>query len=182
MKLTPLKLEGAYQINLNRLKDERGYFMRFFDRNVFAEHDLPTIWEQESLSYNRDKNTLRGLHFQNPPVVEAKIVRVVSGAILDVLVDLRKNSKTYGEWEMIELSEENETAVFIPKGFAHGFCTIADNTYIEYKIDVPYQPNLADGIRWNDNYLSIKWEIENPIISERDSGLQFFADFDSPFL
>ncbi len=181
MKLIPLKLEGAYKIKLNRIGDERGYFMRFYDRQIFAEHNLPTNWEQESVSFNRDKNTLRGLHFQNPPLVEAKIVRVVRGAILDVLVDLRKNSKTFGKWEMMELSEENETAVFIPKGFAHGFRTIAENTFIEYKIDVPYQEDLADGIRWNDKDLAIDWNIENPTISERDSGLQFLADFDSPF-
>lgn len=181
MEVSPLKLEGAYKIKLNRLGDERGYFMRFYDRKIFAEHDIPTLWEQESISFNRDKNTLRGLHFQNPPFVESKFVRVVRGAILDVIVDLRKDSKTYGEWEMLELSEKNATAVFIPKGFAHGFRTIDDDTFIEYKIDVPYRESSADGIVWNDKDLAINWNVENPTISERDSGLQLFDNFDSPF-
>lgn len=181
MQLKPLKLKGAFAINLKRIGDERGFFMRFYDRQVFAEHNLQTVWEQESVSFNQAKNTVRGLHFQNPPLVEAKIVRVAQGAILDVLVDLRRASKTFGEWFSIELSAENDTAVYIPKGFAHGFRTLTENTLVEYKIDVSYQADLASGIRWNDKTLGINWNTESPIISERDSNLQFFADLDSPF-
>ena len=181
MQLKPLKLEGAYEIKLKRTVDERGFFMRFYDRQIFAENNLQTVWEQESVSFNRAKNTVRGLHFQNPPLVEAKIVRVVSGAILDVFVDLRKNSATYGKWHSIELSAENDTAVYIPKGFAHGFRTLAENTMIEYKIDVPFQADLASGIRWNDETLKINWNVENPVISERDLNLPLFSHFVSPF-
>lgn len=181
MQLNPLKLEGAYELNLKRIGDARGFFMRFYDREVFAQYGLQTFWEQESLSFNQAKNTVRGLHFQKPPLVEAKIVRVAQGAIFDVLVDLRKDSKTYGKWEMIKLTAENNKAVYIPKGFAHGFHTLTENTIVEYKIDVPYQANLASGVFWNDETLKIDWKVENPVLSQRDAELKKFAEFDSPF-
>ena len=181
MQIKPRKLKGIFEIKLERIGDTRGYFMRFYNRQLFAEHGLQTVWEQESVSFNKEKNTLRGLHFQLPPFNETKIVRVVHGAILDVFVDLRKNSETYGEWDSIELSAENDTAVYIPKGFAHGFKTLAKNTLVEYKIDVSYNATSASGIRWNDADLAVEWNTKSPIISLRDAELQFFADFDSPF-
>jgi dTDP-4-dehydrorhamnose 3,5-epimerase len=181
MQIEPLRLKGTYRIKLERIGDARGYFMRFYNREIFAAHNLQTVWEQESVSFNKEKNTVRGLHFQLPPFNETKIVRVTSGAIFDVFVDLRKNSETYGEWEAIELSAENDTTVYIPKGFAHGFKTLADDTLVEYKIDANYKAESASGIRWNDADLAIEWRTENPIISERDGKLPFFADFDSPF-
>ena len=182
MHINPLKLKGTYEIGFERIGDSRGFFMRFYDRKLFAAHNLQTVWEQESVSFNRQKNTVRGLHFQLPPFVETKIVRVAQGAIWDVFLDLRKDSETYGAWDAVELSAENDRAVYIPKGFAHGFRTLTENALVEYKIDVPYQANLASGIRWNDATLNIDWKIENPIISTRDAKLHFFADFDSPFL
>lgn len=181
MLIERLKLQGAYKINFKRNGDSRGYFMRFYDRQIFSEHGLQTVWEQESVSFNQAKDTVRGLHFQLPPLVETKIVRVVRGAIWDVFVDLRKDSETYGQWDALELSAENETAVYIPKGFAHGFRTLSENTLVEYKIDVPYQADLASGIFWKDEKLSVEWNVENPIISARDAELGLFADFDSPF-
>lgn len=181
MQIEPLRLKGTYRIKLERVGDVRGYFMRFYNREIFAAHNLQTVWEQESVSFNKEKNTLRGLHFQLPPFNETKIVRVASGAIFDVFVDLRKKSETYGEWDAIELSAENDTAVYIPKGFAHGFKTLVDNTLVEYKIDANYNAESAGGIRWNDADLAIEWNTENPVISERDGKLPFFADFDSPF-
>lgn len=181
MNIKPLKLEGTFEINFKRVADERGFFMRLYDQQIFADHNLQTCWEQESVSFNRKKDTLRGLHFQMPPHTETKLVRVVRGAILDVFVDLRKNSNTFGKWDVAELSAENARAVYIPKGFAHGFRTLTDNTLIEYKIDAPYQAELADGILWNDRDLNIDWNIENPIISERDRNLRVFKDFLSPF-
>lgn len=181
MQIEPLRLKGAYRIKLERINDSRGYFMRFYNREIFAAHGLQTVWEQESVSFNKRKNTLRGLHFQLPPFNETKIVRVASGAVLDVLVDLRKNSATYGEWDAVELSAENDTAVYIPKGFAHGFKTLADDTLVEYKIDADYNSEAASGIRWNDPTLAVEWNAENPIMSERDQHLPIFADFDSPF-
>ena len=109
--------------------------MRFYNRGIFAAHNLQTVWQQESVSFNEEKNTLRGLHFQMPPHDETKIVRVVSGAIMDVFADLRKDSETYGKWDSIELSADNDTAVYIPKGFAHGFKTIAAEHSGRIKID-----------------------------------------------
>lgn len=181
MEIKPLKLKGTFQLNFKRHGDLRGYFMRFYDRAAFAEYGLPIVWEQESVSFNQAKDTVRGLHFQMPPLVEAKLVRVVVGAIWDVYVDLRQDSETYGSWDALELSAENNRAVYIPKGFAHGFRTLSENTKIEYKIDVPFRADLADGIRWNDKTLGIDWQVENPTISARDGELQFFDSFDSPF-
>lgn len=181
MQIEPLKLKGTFKIKLTRIGDARGYFMRFYNRDIFAAHDLQTVWEQESVSFNQSKNTLRGLHFQLPPFNETKIVRVPNGAVIDYFVDLRKNSPTYGAWDSIELSAENDTAVYIPKGFAHGFKTLAENTLVEYKIDANYSAEAASGIRWNDPDLNVDWNVENPITSARDAELQFFADFDSPF-
>lgn len=181
MQIEPLKLDGTFKIKLERIGDNRGYFMRFYNRDIFAAHGLQTVWEQESVSFNKEKNTLRGLHFQLPPFNETKIVRAVQGAIWDVFVDLRKDSATYGEWDAIELSAENDTAVYIPKGFAHGFKTLTDNALVEYKIDANYSAESASGIRWNDEELNIDWNIENPITSERDGKLPLFRDFVSPF-
>ena len=181
MQIEPLKLKGTYKIQLTRIGDNRGYFMRFYNREIFAAHGLQTVWEQESVSFNKEKNTLRGLHFQFPPYEETKIVRVVSGAIVDFFVDLRKDSETYGKWDSIELSGENNCAVYIPKGFAHGFKTLEENTLVEYKIDANYNAESASGIRWNDPDLAVEWNTENPITSERDGKLQSFADFVSPF-
>ena len=181
MRISPLKLKGTYEIKFNRIGDARGFFMRFYDRRVFAENNLETIWEQESLSFNRQKDTVRGLHFQFPPLVETKLVRAAQGAIRDFFVDLRKDSETYGQWDSIELSAENDRAVYIPAGFAHGFRTLSENALVEYKINVPYQADSAGGIRWNDNDLNIAWNVENPIISARDAELPFMRDFVSPF-
>ncbi len=181
MQIEPLKLKGTYRIKLERIGDARGYFMRFYNREIFAAHGLQTVWEQESVSFNKEKKIVRGLHFQLPPFNETKIVRVAAGAIFDVFVDLRKDSETYGKWDTIELSAENDTAVYISKGFAHGFKTLAENTLVEYKIDANYNAESAGGIRWNDTDLAIEWNTENPIMSERDGKLPFFADFDSPF-
>lgn len=181
MQIEPLKLQGTYRIKLERIGDVRGYFMRFYNREIFAAHDLQTVWQQESVSFNKAKNTLRGLHFQLPPFDETKIVRVASGAIMDFFVDLRRDSATYGQWDVIELSAANDTAVYIPKGFAHGFVTLADDTTVEYKIDADYNASAASGIRWNDPDLAVDWRTKAPITSERDANLPFFRDFVSPF-
>lgn len=181
MQIEPLKLEGTYKIKLERIEDTRGYFMRFYNRDIFASYNLQTNWVQESVSFNKKKNTLRGLHFQMPPHDETKIVRVVSGTITDFFVDLRKSSPTYGKWDSIDLSAKNDTAVYIPKGFAHGFVTLEENTLVEYKIDANYSAESASGILWNDEDLAIEWNAEDPVISERDGQFQRFADFVSPF-
>lgn len=181
MEIRPLRLTGSYEITLKRIEDERGYFLRVYDENVPAGLGIDTAAWNDSVSFNKKRNTVRGLHFQLPPFEERKIVRVSRGAIWDVIVDLRGGSSTYGQWEGYELSEENNKCLYIPGGFAHGFCTLTDDAIVNYKIDAPYAPGSASGIRWNDVSLGITWQTDNPTISERDTQLGSFADFVSPF-
>jgi dTDP-4-dehydrorhamnose 3,5-epimerase len=181
VEIRPLKLAGSFEIQLRRIADERGYFSRLYDADIFAKYDLQTVWKHDSQSFNLKKHTIRGLHFQLPPFDETKLVRVSSGAIWDVIVDLRRNSETFGQHEAIELSEENGKCLYIPRGFAHGFCTLTDNSVVNYKIDAAYDAQSASGIRWNDSALNIKWQTAAPVISERDRLLPLFADFVSPF-
>jgi dTDP-4-dehydrorhamnose 3,5-epimerase len=181
LEIRPLKLSGAFEIQLKRISDERGYFQRLYDAETFAAHNLQTVWEHDSQSFNLKKNTVRGLHFQLPPFAETKLVRVSRGAISDVIVDLRKSSATFGHWEAVELSEENGKCLYIPVGFAHGFCTLTENSVVNYKIDAPYNAESASGIRWNDATLNIEWQTAEPVISARDTQLQLFKDFVSPF-
>lgn len=155
--------------------------METYKKELFEEYALQTVWTQENQSLSEKKQTLRGLHFQLPPFEQTKLVRVVQGEVLDVFVDLRKNSETYGEWDSIRLSAENCKAVYVPRGFAHGFCTLAENVIIQYKVDNPYAPAHDSGIRWNDPDLRIEWETDAPLLSAKDEELQFFKDFVSPF-
>jgi len=127
------------------------------------------------------KGVLRGLHFQLPPNEQAKLLRVVKGKIFDVIVDLRKKSETFGKRESFELSSENFEMIFIPRGFAHGFVTLEDDTEIIYKVDNFYAPESDSGIIWNDPDLNIDWPTQEPILSEKDGQLQFFKNFDNPF-
>jgi len=181
MLLRPLDIDGLYEITAPRNEDERGFFMRSYDRLAFEEQGLETQWEQESLSFNERRMTVRGLHFQLPPFPETKIVRVTQGAAMDIALDLRRTSPTYGKHFAIELSATNGNALYIPAGFAHGFQTLEDNTLVEYKINVAYHPELTAGIRWNDPSLDIRWHTGEISVSERDAALPLFAKFESPF-
>lgn len=181
MEIRSLKLKGSFEIQLTPRGDHRGYFMRSYDRFFFSKNGLQTNWIQENQSLSTQINTIRGLHFLNPPHTETKFIRVVEGKILDVFVDLRKDSETFGHWDSIELSSDNHKAVYIPKGFAHGFLTLSKITLVQYKVDSAYVAEFDDGIRWNDPTLGIDWKVKQPILSERDKNLQFFADFNSPF-
>lgn len=181
MEIKPLKLEGTYEIALKRITDARGYFMQTFNRELFDESGLQTNWVQENQSLSTRLHTLRGLHFQAPPFAQTKLIRVVQGEIFDVFVDLRKNSLTCGEWDSIKLSEENCKAVYIPHGFAHGFCTLTEDVVVQYKVDNVYAPEFDQGIRWNDPDIGIEWNVEEPFLSEKDSNLPLYKDFVSPF-
>ncbi len=156
--------------------------MRTYDQEIFREHVLTTSWVQENQSLSTRKGLIRGLHFQRPPHAETKLVRVAVGAVLDVLVDLRRDSETYGRWEAIELSAENQKAVYIPKGFAHGFCTLTEHTLVLYKVDAFYAPEFEDGLIWNDETLSIQWPVDEPHISDKDARWGAFKDFVTPFV
>ena len=132
---------------------------------------------QENQSQSIGKDVIRGLHFQRPPHAETKLIRVINGAIFDVFVDLRRNSETNGEWDSIELSADSQNSVYIPKGFAHGFCTLAENTIVLYKVDSYYAPEFEGGIRWDDKTLGIPWPADNPHLSNKDQQLGTLSDF-----
>lgn len=181
MEIKPLKLNGTFEIILKRFGDLRGYFMETYSQKLFAEFGLQTNWVQENQSLSEKKHTVRGLHFQAPPFAQAKLVRAVQGEILDVFVDIRKDSPTFGQWDSIHLSAENCKLVYIPHGFAHGFCTLTENTIIQYKVDDYYAPDYEGGIRWDDADIGIEWNVNKPILSEKDKIAQYFKDFVSPF-
>ncbi|MDD5490112.1 MAG: dTDP-4-dehydrorhamnose 3,5-epimerase, partial [Candidatus Moranbacteria bacterium] len=152
-----------------------------WNEKIFAENGIDAKFVQDNHSLSARKGVLRGLHFQTPPNAQAKLVRVTQGKVFDVIVDLRKDSPTFGKWEGFEISADGFEMLFIPRGFAHAYCTLEDNTEFQYKVDGFYAPESDSGIIWNDPTLNIKWPIKDPILSEKDSKLQFFKDFNSPF-
>jgi dTDP-4-dehydrorhamnose 3,5-epimerase len=169
MIITERKLKGVFEISLQPRYDNRGFFMRVFDLNIFKEHGLDRLWVQENHSRSEQKNVIRGLHFQFPPFAETKLIRCIRGAFLDVFVDLRIDSPTFGQWDSIELSEENKKIIFIPQGFAHGLCTLTDISEALYKVDSIYSPQHECGILWNDEGLRINWPTKDPVLSEKDT-------------
>ena len=168
MRFLPTKLEGAYLLELERLEDERGFFARTWCRDELSAHGLNTDVAQCSISRNALAGTLRGLHFQTPPHEEVKLVRCTRGAIFDVIVDLRARSPTRGDWFGVELDAERGTALYIPKGFAHGFQTLADESEVFYMMSDPYVPEAAAGVPWDDPAFGIDWPLAVGAISERD--------------
>ena len=169
MKFVPTKLDGAYLVEPERHDDERGFFARTWSREEFVEHGLVSELSQCSVSRNTRAGTLRGMHFQTPPHAEAKLVRCTAGAIFDVIVDLRPESSTHAQWVGYELSAETGTALYIPKGFAHGFQTLVDGAEVFYMISDPYVPEAASGVRWDDAVFGIEWpDADDRIINERD--------------
>lgn len=168
MRFEQSPLPGAFVVDLDRKDDERGFFARTFCRDEFAEHGLVADYPQSSVSFNKRKGTLRGMHFQKKPHEEAKIVRCTMGAIYDVIVDLRPGSPTQTRWFGIELSAANRRALYVPKGFAHGFITLADESEVLYQISTQFHPESAAGVRWNDPAFTIEWPVEALVMSGRD--------------
>ena len=168
MKFFETDLEDAYIIELEKLEDERGFFTRIWDKKIFKDRGLNSDLVQMSFSYSKQKGTLRGMHFQKTPFDEEKIVRCMKGKIFDVIIDLRKESKTYKKWISFELDSNDLKMIYIPKGFAHGFQTLEDNTEIFYHMSDCYMPEYARGISWNDKAIDIRWPINHPIISDND--------------
>jgi len=177
MEFIEKKLKGAFEINLKPIKDNRGFFMRAFDDKLFKKAGINNKWVQENHSRSGKKGIIRGLHFQLPPFAETKLLRCIRGKVWDVFVDLRKDSETFGQWDAIELSEENKKMVLIPKGFAHGFCTLTDISEVIYKVDNYYSPDHECGLIWNDTDLNINWPIDKPILSEKDRKNMTFKEF-----
>jgi dTDP-4-dehydrorhamnose 3,5-epimerase len=169
MKVTTTPLPGVTIVDLEYLTDDRGFFARTFCQREFAAAGLATDFVQTSISYNRQRATLRGLHYQDDPFQEEKVVRCTRGAVFDVAVDLRTASPTYGQWTSIELTAENRRALYIPTGCAHGFETLVDDTELLYLISQFYQPKLARGIRWDDPAIGVVWPIADPLLSPRDA-------------
>jgi dTDP-4-dehydrorhamnose 3,5-epimerase len=177
LKLVETKLKDAFIIEPSVHGDHRGYFMESYNKSKFEALGLQFDLIQDNHSLSTEVGILRGLHFQKSPKAQTKIVRVLTGAIYDVVVDLRPDSETFGQWIGVELSEENKRQLVVPKGFGHGFCTIAPNTQVLYKVDEYYSPEHDSGILWNDPDLAIDWPTKEPILSDKDRSQPSFQDY-----
>ena len=180
MKIITEDLPGVKLIRPNVFEDERGHFFESFNENQLKEIGIEEQFVQDNQSLS-NKGVLRGLHFQKPPMAQGKLVRVIKGAVYDVAVDIRKGSPTYGQHFGVELTEKNKLMLWVPAGFAHGFCTLEDQTIFSYKCTNYYDPKSEGGIMWNDETIGINWNIENPILSGKDQNNSVFSAFQSPF-
>lgn len=175
------EIEGIIIFDTDVFRDERGYFMEYYNEKMFKQNVLENFsFKQDNISLSK-KNVLRGLHFQAPPFEQGKLIQVLKGKVMDVAVDVRKGSKTYGKHLKIELSGKNHKQLWIPPGFAHGFLTLEDDTLFSYKCTNHYSKNHEMDLLWNDDNLNIDWGIENPVISEKDEKATKFEDLISPF-
>jgi dTDP-4-dehydrorhamnose 3,5-epimerase len=175
MLLHDLQIAGSALVRIDRKADPRGFFARTFCVNEFAAAGLPTTAVQASISYNERRGTVRGMHFQWPPSLEAKLVRCIRGSVFDVLLDLRPRSPTYLKHVAVILDEDNRDAVFIPHGIAHGFQTLTDRTEVQYQMTDFFAPDLGAGIRWDDAAFGIDWPLSDIVIGDRDAS---YPDFD----
>lgn len=173
MKFTETALKDAYIIEMDLVKDNRGFFARYFCAEEFKKYGLNPNLSQISLAFNEKKETLRGMHFQNKPHEEAKLVRCTTGKIYDVIIDLRRGSPTFKKWFSIELTSHK--MIYLPEGFAHGYQTLENNTEVIYHMSVSFNVESYAGVRWNDPAFNIEWPFKNPIISEKDKGYKDFS-------
>ena len=182
MKFIETKILDVIIIEPTVFGDDRGYFLESYNQKKFDEVVGKTYFVQDNESKS-SKSVLRGLHFQKPPFEQAKLVRCVEGEVLDVAVDIRKNSKTFGQHIAVLLSGKNKRQLFVPRGFAHGFLVLSDTATFAYKVDNTYAPEFDAGIRWNDKELNIQWGMEDGevMVSEKDAELPFLSEFESPF-
>lgn len=180
MEVIETKLSGVLVLKPKVFEDARGYFFESYNRNLFLQAGLDLNFVQDNQSLSQ-KGVLRGLHFQNNPHAQGKLVRVITGAVFDVAVDIRKNSPTYGQWFGMELTEQNKWMMYIPEGFAHGFATLKDNTIFSYKCTNFYNKGSEDCLLWNDPDIGINWNLDNPLLSEKDLQGKKIKDFVSLF-
>lgn len=180
MEFSKTEIEGLVVITPNVFKDDRGYFFESYNKSVFQEQGITANFVQDNQSMSQ-QGVLRGLHFQKPPYSQAKLVSVIKGSVLDVVVDIRGGSPTYGKYFSIVLSEENKKMLFVPEGFAHGFLTLESDTIFSYKCSNFYNKQSEDAILWNDSDLAINWDINNPVLSNKDKIAKSFNDFITPF-
>ncbi|MHA0856170.1 dTDP-4-dehydrorhamnose 3,5-epimerase [Paenibacillus sp. CMAA1364] len=181
MKVTPLQLLGASIIEPNVHGDSRGYFMESYNDAVLQQQGIKFNFIQDNQSLSAEPGVLRGLHYQLNPKAQTKLIRVLTGAIYDVIVDIRRNSPTFGQWVGVILSEYNHRQLLVPQGFAHGFCTLVPNTQVFYKVDEYYSPEHDRGILWNDPALGIDWPTTSPILSDKDQRHPLLQDAELNF-
>ena len=175
MKFSPTKIDGVWQITLDRHEDDRGWFARSWFVREFEEQGINPRMVQCNLSFNQKRGTLRGMHYQAEPHTEDKYIRVNRGAIYDVALDLRPDSPTYKQWQGFELSAANHTLLYLPKGIAHGFLTLTDETEVMYLVSAFYEPDVGRGVRWNDPAFGIDWPFEPSVMVERDRTYEDFS-------
>jgi dTDP-4-dehydrorhamnose 3,5-epimerase len=180
MELLETGISGLKLIKPRVFKDDRGYFYESFNKDSFSKIGINEEFVQDNQSLS-NKGILRGMHFQSPPHAQGKLVRVIKGSVQDVVIDIRKNSPTYGQHFSVELSEENFLVMYVPQGFAHGFATLEDSTIFAYKCTDTYHPETEAGLAWDDKEFGIEWMIQNPILSEKDKTNEPFSLFVSPF-
>lgn len=181
MKIIPTKIPDVLIIEPDVYTDHRGWFIEAYNKKAFKEAGIETDFVQDNHSFSLNKGVLRGLHFQKEPYAQSKLVRCTKGAVLDVAVDLRRESPTFKQWVAVELSEENKKQLFIPKGFAHGFLLLKDNTEFQYKVDNYYNKEHDRSIRYDDPDIGIEWGYDEPILSEKDLNAPYFIDCDIEF-
>jgi dTDP-4-dehydrorhamnose 3,5-epimerase len=181
MKVTESKLKGVFIIELDVFNDSRGYFSETFNSKRYQNNGIKLDFIQDNISVSK-KDTIRGLHYQIPPKAQTKLCHVLKGEVLDVTVDIRKGSPTFGQHLALRLSEENHTQILIPVGFAHGFAVLSDEAIFQYKCSELYSKEHERGIRYNDPNLKIDWLIENPIVSDKDKNAKKFKDIDIDFI
>jgi len=181
MKLIKTKFADAFLIEPNVFGDHRGFFMESYNEELFRKNNLNHTFIQDNHSLSQPAGTLRGLHYQLNPKAQTKLVRATRGAIYDVIVDIRKNSPTYGVWQGFILTDANKRQLLVPKGFAHGFCTLVENTEVQYKVDEYYSPENDRGILWNDPSLGIDWPVSDPVLSEKDTKHPLLNDAENNF-
>lgn len=182
MKKIETSLPGVYIIEPQVFGDHRGYFMETYSTKAFSAIGIDNIFVQDNQSFTAQKGTLRGIHFQQNPMAQAKIVRVTKGAVLDVAVDLRKGSPNYKKWVGVELSAENKRMLYIPRGFGHGFVTLTDDVEFCYKVDNLYSKECDSGIRFNDPEIGVEWGVTNPILSAKDTQSPYLSESDCNFV
>ncbi|MBO2944777.1 dTDP-4-dehydrorhamnose 3,5-epimerase [Paenibacillus sp. F411] len=181
MKVNSLGLNGVLLLEPKIHGDNRGFFMESYNESLFHKHGITHHFIQDNHSLSAEPGVLRGLHYQLEPKAQTKLIRVLTGAIYDVVVDIRKSSPTFGQWVGVTLSEANKRQLLVPKGFAHGFCTIVPNTQVLYKVDEYYSPEHDRGIIWNDPALGIDWPTSQPILSEKDQKHPLLKDAEMNF-
>ena len=182
MHLTEINLKGVYILEPKVFGDHRGWFLETYSKSKLADLGIPVEFIQDNHSMSAQKGTLRGLHFQNNPFAQTKLVRCTRGAILDVAVDIRLGSPQYRQWTAVELSAENKRQLYIPKGFAHGFVTLTDDAEVQYKVDAEYAPACDRSIRYDDPELGVIWGISQSVLSAKDQNAPLLKDSDCNFI